>query len=82
MNRVEKYIRIVPRGTSPTGKTLRWAVQNIRTGEWFGWIKWHGAWRRYCFFDKEASLYDDDCLRMIADFLKQANEEHRKQNRA
>lgn len=75
--RVEKYIKIVPKGKSPSGVTNRWVVQNVRTNDLVGWIQWHGAWRRYCFFDAEASLYDSDCLRLIADFLDKAMLEHK-----
>ncbi len=76
-NRVDKYMRFVSKGTSPTGITKRWVLQNTRTGEIVGWVQWHGPWRRYCYFDKEASLYDSDCLRLIADFLEKAMVEHK-----
>lgn len=27
-----------------------------------GTIRWHGAWRRYCFFPADDTLFDTECL--------------------
>jgi hypothetical protein len=80
--RVEKYIEIAENGTSPTGVTRRWRVRNKRTGEDIGTIKWYGAngFRGYCYFiDFDGpgwTLYDADCMRLIADFLDVENGKH------
>jgi len=55
---------------SPSPKTKRWAVRNIRTGNLCGEIRWWGAWWKYCFFPADGHLYDTDCLRMIAGFIE------------
>lgn len=68
-NRAEKYIEIVPRGKSPTGKTGRWVVKRKGEAQPFGWIDWYGGWRKYVFHVAEGSYFDHDCLRMIADFI-------------
>lgn len=73
MSTAEKYIRIEEAGSSPTGKTFRWRVRNIRSDEICGVIKWHGAFRSYCFFPPDGFLYDHSCLQVIADFLVQVN---------
>lgn len=77
MTSAEKFIRFEDNGSSPTGKTRRWIVRNIRTGENCGAVKWHGAWRKYCFFPTDGFLFDSDCLVMIVDELIRANSEHR-----
>jgi len=38
-----------------------------------GKIKWHGAWRQYCFFPEEDTLFNSDCLNDITDFLNKLN---------
>lgn len=67
---VKKYVNFQHIGFSPTGKTKIWAVTGKNGAEdGIGLIKWHGAWRKYCYFSDEA-FYDWDCLRLIADFCE------------
>lgn len=56
-------------GTSPSGKTGRWAVKNKTTQEVLGWIDWRSGWRRYVVNTASAMVFDSGCLREIADFL-------------
>jgi hypothetical protein len=44
-----------------------------------GEIKWHPAWRHYCYFptDEFQSVFSDRCLISIAEFLKRINDEHK-----
>lgn len=52
-------------------KTDIWAVEREDTpGRPLGFIKWHGAWRKYCFFPEQGTLYDPNCLRQIADLCE------------
>lgn len=73
---VSPYIEIMYKGTSPSGKTKIWEVQNIHGDDIPGIIRWHGAWRGYV-YECEASFYDAKCMRQIADFIDAANQEHR-----
>lgn len=34
-----------------------------------GNIKWNGAWRKYCWYCDEETVFDSKCLKSIADFL-------------
>lgn len=69
---VSKYIEINEIGTSDSGKTKVWEVRNLFHGEDTpGIIRWHGGWRKYV-YECEASFYDWNCLRMIADFIEEA----------
>ena len=57
-------------------KTKIWNVCAIGSGDVLGIVKWHGAWRRYAFFPKDA-LFEEQCLRDIADFIELKTKEHR-----
>jgi len=35
-----------------------------------GIVKWHSAWRKYCFFPAEGTIYEEDCMRDIANFME------------
>lgn len=77
-NRVEKYIEIVE--VVNVGRTMRrtktWNVVNVRVQQIVGQIKWWGAWRKYVFFPYPDTLYDHDCLRLIAAFGENLTKEH------
>ena len=78
MNKVEKYITIKPHGVSKTGKTKVWEVFNVKHHCLVGYIQWYGAFRKYCFYPTDGTLYDSDCMLMIADFLESVNVQHRR----
>ena len=44
-----------------------------------GEIKWHPAWRHYCFFPKIefSTVHSDRCLLEISQFITKLNEEHK-----
>ncbi len=64
-------------GPSKSGKTSIWQVNNKVTGGWLGEIKWHGPWRKYCFFPLSGTLFEQFCLIDIAWFLDKATEDHK-----
>lgn len=78
---VEKYITIKEHGTSKTGVTRIWIVENTRSKYIVGSIMWHGAFRKYCFFPNNDTLFDADCMQMIADFLNAHNAAHKQKNK-
>lgn len=49
-------------------KTKRWHLLALKGP--VGEIKWHGAWRKYCFFPFAETLFDWECMRMIAEFCE------------
>jgi len=75
---IEKYIQITLRGSSKSGLTCVWSVDNIHHQERCGEIKWHGAFRKYCFYPTDGFLFDSACMRKIADFLDEKNAAKRK----
>lgn len=76
MNRVEKYIKFRHSGESKTGKTQVWRVLNVHHNVICGEVRWYGAFRKYCFYPSDGTLFDFDCLRLIADFCEEKNKEH------
>jgi hypothetical protein len=71
------YIWFV-KGESPGKKTNIYQVQS-RVGESFiviGFIKWHGPWRKYCYFPQPETIYDKGCMREIANFCDDETEKH------
>jgi hypothetical protein len=79
------HIRMVPTGN--TGKTLIWEVMTQDGGKdpgggiWLGEVKWFGRWRGYAFFPEMNTIYEQKCMREIADFIEERNREHRKAKR-
>jgi hypothetical protein len=78
MTDVWKYIRIEEVGLSKSGKTRVYRVWNFHHNLDCGAIKWHGGFRKYCFFPSDGFLFDGDCLRLIANALDLENDLHRK----
>lgn len=38
-----------------------------------GIIKWHAAWRQYCFFPEDETVFNKTCLKDIMCFLEDLN---------
>ena len=67
---MSKWIRFVESSSvSRPGKTKTWDVRTEKEGQFIGKIGWYSAWRKYVYYP-ENSLYEEDCLRDIADFLE------------
>lgn len=58
-------------------KTRLWNIMTVDGHYHIGQIKWFGRWRRYCFFPVDQTVFEQDCLRDIADFIEQKTKEHR-----
>jgi hypothetical protein len=50
-----------------TGKTKQYSVGC--NNDYLGIIKWYAPWRRYTFFPKENTLFDNNCLKEIINFI-------------
>lgn len=79
---MSKWITIEDAGHSPSGKTKVWNVRNIRTNEVVGQVKWHGPFRKYCFYPEPGYLFDKECLLQIASKLGSADAMQRAQKTA
>ena len=60
-----------------TNKTSIWSCKNIRFNYELGIIKWYGPWREYCFFPITNTIFSDECLLAIVEFLESLEKERR-----
>ena len=58
-----------------TGKTQIYECRNKRSQTVLGIVKWHSAWRQYCYFPMVQAVYSAGCLNDIAGFIKQLNQD-------
>lgn len=58
-------------------KTRVWAVVNKDNGSELGIVEWYTGWRKYVFVPHASTLYEQDCLRDIADFCEQATRDQK-----
>ena len=63
------YLRFRPNGTSASGLTRRWVVENVQTDSQLGWIEWKASWRKYWFCPLNGTGYDSVCMGEIGNFL-------------
>jgi hypothetical protein len=68
------YIRFVE--DTSAAKTNRWEVVTSE-GTIIGRISWYAPWRKYCFSPREDTVYEQVCLREIADFCERETKAHK-----
>ena len=51
-------------------KTGVWSCKNIKSDVELGLIKWHPAWRQYCYFPTIQAVYSKGCLQDINSFIE------------
>jgi len=69
VGRKNEYLKIRYRHPSKSGKTKIWKVTdnaNVNLGD----IKWYAHWRCYALFPLGGTIWEEDCLREIADFCR------------
>lgn len=71
-----RYIRLVHRATGP--KTMVWSVLAQRDDAYLGRICWFANWRQYAFLPEGGTVFEQVCLRELADFVETATREHRR----
>jgi hypothetical protein len=70
-----KHLKFVPGPPKP--KTKTWWVVNRYDDIHLGWVAWFPRWRKYSFFVKPDRVFEQDCLRDIADFVERKTKEHK-----
>jgi len=63
-------------------KTRRFDVRNAKSGVLLGWVRWYGPFRGYSFFPCEGTIYEEECLRDIAEFIEGLNKQHSANNKS
>ncbi len=76
---MNKYITFKRPTKSDSGKTKIWKVASSEDGWILGVVKWDGRWRKYAFLIYSESIFEEGCLREIADFCqRQTKTQHKK----
>ena len=72
---MKSYVYIVRQSVLEEGlKTRVWFVRSKSGGEHLGTIKWHGAWRQYCFFPvvtECGTIWSRGCLAEVTKFMEE-----------
>lgn len=70
------HIQFLHAGPSDSGKTSLWDVRT-NDGSLLGEVRWFGRWRKYAFYPRGDTLFEQTCLREIAEFIEMRTREHR-----
>lgn len=70
-----KHLKFVE--AEPAPKTRRVHVVNKHDDFQLGNIGWAGRWRKYAFYPLPDMMFEQDCLRDIADYIEGMTEQHR-----
>lgn len=62
--------------------TYQWVVTAAAGGQQLGIVAWWNPWRRYCFFPAHRTVFEQDCLRELAQFVEDQTNERRAAVRA
>lgn len=71
------WIEFTDEHPSASGKTNSWLVRASSDGTVLGRIAWHAPWRCYGFCPAQLTVFEKDCLRLIADFCETRTREHK-----
>ncbi len=77
---VSKWVEFNKLGNSDSGKTQLWQVVSSG-GTLLGMIKWFSRWRKYAFYPFDFTVYEQDCLREIANFCEGESKKHSQSRR-
>jgi len=72
-----KWIKFSRPKKSDSGKTQIWTVLGSNEVV-LGQIRWFGQWRKYVFHPSAYTIYEQDCLRKIADFCEDKSKKLRR----
>lgn len=75
----DKYIRFEPRPEAAKGrKTQVWRVITTYDPPTnLGWIGWFARWRKYAFYPDSSTVYEQACLRDIANFCEEETKKYK-----
>lgn len=73
-----KWIRFEEGPPSASGKTRTWSVVQREWGSGaIGEVAWYAPWRKYVFEPRSSIVFEQICLRDIADFIEARTREQR-----
>jgi hypothetical protein len=65
-------------GRSESGKTMIWEVITNDGNTRLGIVSWFGRWRKYAFYPNGGTVFEEKCLREIAEVCETITKLHRK----
>jgi hypothetical protein len=71
------YISFILSGYSRSGLTKIWNILSIDNNDCLGTIKWFPNWRKYCFYPSNDCVFEQDCLRVISNFIESETTLHK-----
>lgn len=74
---IETYEYIIIEKIDEKPKTNVYRVNNKKSNDSLGVIKWFGNWRQYCFFPSFFTVYSKGCLNDIQDFIQKIMNERK-----
>ena len=78
---VGTYVVFLSWQTTPGVMTNRWDVRSKEDAD-LGLIKWYTSWRKYCFYPNGFTIFEQVCLREIAEFIEQETAAHKAARKA
>lgn len=72
-----KWIEFRETLTPLSNKTKRWEVISLRDGAILGRISWWNAWRKYVFSPSYPTVWEEDCLHDVAEFIESHTKEYK-----
>lgn len=80
------YIIFRNMGPTPIGKT-KWTKTNVyevtdETNFPLGRISWFGRWRKYSFMPSASCVFEETCMRDIAQFIEEETKAHKAKKKA
>lgn len=76
------YIKFVEVNVRDGRRTSVWAVLSLDGSKKLGHVSWYGAWRKYSFMPYGMTVFEQECLRYIADFCEAQTKAHRSKPKA
>ena len=76
------WIKFVLVDLRDSRKTKVWAVLTIDGRTNLGAVSWYSPWRKYGFSPNPQTVFEQDCLRKIADFCELQTNAHRSKHKA
>lgn len=71
------YIEFVPQDIPEDRKTRPYLVRAKRDGAQLGIIKWYPGWRKYAFFPAGDTIFEQRCMRDIAQFIESKTDQQK-----
>jgi len=74
---VENGTHILFTPSIPKKVTKVWRVDNKYGDGLLGHVAWFGRWRKYAFYTVPERVFEEVCLREIAEFCERKTKEHK-----